>query len=110
MNAAHTLDALLAPLAAGAGGQGSMIMLLMPIVLLVMLVMMSRSQSKRRRERLNMLMGLKKGDRVSTTGGMIGVIDNVRDNDVTIRLDGDGVKIKFRKSGVAYLLQDDDQS
>ena len=108
MNAAPTLDALLAPLAAGQ--PGSMIMLLMPIALLVMLVMMSRSQSKRRRQRVNMLMSLKKGDRVATTGGMIGVITNVRDNDVTILLDGDGVKVKFRKSGVAYPLQDDDQN
>ncbi|NQT85671.1 preprotein translocase subunit YajC [bacterium] len=112
MNALHTLDALLGPLAASTPAQPNMLTSLMPLVLIffVFYFLIIRPQGKRRRERVDMLTNLQKGNRVITTGGMIGAITTVRDKDVTIAVEGDGVKMKFRKSGIAYVLGEEDLS
>jgi len=111
MNVPH-IEALLAPLADAPPQQPNMLASLMPLILIfvVFWFLIIRPQGKRRRERMEMLTGLQKGNKVLTTGGMIGTITTVRDHDVTVALDGDGVKVKFRKSGIAYVLGEEDLS
>lgn len=52
-----------------------------------------------------MLAGLKNGDDVVTTGGMIGTISAIHEDEtLTLRLKPDNVKVQISKSAVAGLL------
>jgi preprotein translocase subunit YajC len=60
---------------------------LLPILLIigVFYILLIRPQQKRQRELQETISQLKAGDRVVTTGGVIGTITNVRDTSFLIR-------------------------
>src|SRR5688572_31694580 len=68
------------------GGWGTLTGFL-PILLIigVFYVMLIRPQQKRQRELQEMISTLKTGDRVVTTGGVIGTITTVKDTSLLIR-------------------------
>ena len=74
----------------------------MPLVLVMLIFyfMLIRPQKKQERERQDMLAKIKKNDEVVTSGGMHGVVLNVKDKTVTLRID-DNVKIEIDRSAVA---------
>ena len=57
-----------------------------------------------------MLASLKPGDRVTTNGGIRGVIVNVKDDLLVIRTAPDGVKLEFVKSAVAAVTTEEDNT
>lgn len=58
-------------------------------------VLMIRPQQKRFKEHAAMLSSLKKGDKVVTSGGLIGKIDKIKDGDDEVVVDlGSSVKVK----------------
>jgi preprotein translocase subunit YajC len=58
-----------------------------------------RPQSKKAKEHQKMLSELKKGDDVSTQGGVIGKITGIKDNEVTLQVQ-EGVRIRFLRSAI----------
>jgi len=58
-----------------------------------------RPQSKKAKEHQRMLSELKKGDDVSTQGGIIGKITGIKDNEVTLQVQ-EGVRIRVLRSAV----------
>jgi len=58
-----------------------------------------RPQSKKAKEHQRMLSELKKGDDVSTQGGIIGKITGIKDNEVTLQVQ-EGVRIRFLRSAI----------
>ncbi len=58
-----------------------------------------RPQSKKAKEHQKMLSELKKGDDVSTQGGIIGKITGIKDNEVTLQVQ-EGVRIRFLRSAI----------
>lgn len=84
----------------GGGGIESYI----PIVLMVGIIyfLMIRPQQKQQKELRKMRDGLKKDDRVVTTGGIHGVISAVKGDIVTLRV-ADGVKVDFDRSAIVAL-------
>ncbi|MDQ3472506.1 MAG: preprotein translocase subunit YajC [Acidobacteriota bacterium] len=68
------------------GGFGALTPLL-PMVLIigVFYVLLIRPQQKRQRDLQATIAGLKAGDRIVTTGGVIGTITSVKDNSFLIR-------------------------
>jgi preprotein translocase subunit YajC len=60
---------------------------LMPLVLIIAVfyVLLIRPQQKRQRQLQDTIASLKIGDRIVTTGGIIGVITNIRDSSFVIR-------------------------
>ena len=58
-----------------------------------------RPQSKKAKEHQKMLSELKKGDDVSTQGGIIGKITGIKDNEVTLQVQ-EGVRIRVLRSAV----------
>jgi preprotein translocase subunit YajC len=62
-----------------------------------------RPQSQQRKQAQKMLEALKKGDRVTTVGGIRGVVVAVRDSTVTLKVDT-ATKIEFNKSAISSLL------
>ena len=76
-----------------------------PILLIfaVMYLLMIRPQQQRQKQMDLMLKALKKGDRVVTTGGLIGTVVGVEDAKVVLRI-SDEVKAEFTKASVVQVL------
>lgn len=79
----------------------------LPLILLFVIFyfMLIRPQQKQQRKRQDLLKSLKKGDRVVTIGGMYGVIKEINDNVLTLRI-ADNVNVKLVRGGVDRVLDD----
>ena len=99
------MNTLFIPLQAQAAGQaaaggGQMGFWLMIILLFgVMYFFMIRPQRKQQNELEAFRSSLKKGDKVVTTGGIYGTVDEITDRTVLIKVDGD-VKLRMDKSAI----------
>lgn len=69
-------------------------------MIVIMYYVMIRPQSKRQKEHQRLISALKTGDRVVTSSGIHGMITNVKDTTVTVKV-ADNVKIEMEKSAVA---------
>jgi len=99
------------PAAQGGGqAQGGGIMGFLPLILIFVIFyfLMIRPQQKKAKEHKAMLDNLKKGDKIITSGGIYGLIEEVRPNSVTIKA-GENVKIKIGKGYVAGLQTSEDE-
>ena len=81
----------------GPAGMQSLIFLLLIIV--VFYFFMIRPQMKKQKDATNFRNALKKGDRVTTTGGIYGKINDVKDRTVTLEI-ADNVLVKVDKTAV----------
>ena len=90
--------------AAGAGGGLGMFIPLILIVV-IMYFFMIRPQNKKQKETQKMLDALKKGDKVITIGGIHGVVSQVKENTVVIKVD-DSCKIEFNRTAISTVLTD----
>lgn len=89
------------------GGLGGLTGIL-PIVLImgVFYVLLIRPQQKRQRELQETISTLKSGDKVVTSGGIVGIITNVRDNSFYIRT-AEKTILEVRRSSIAGLDQEE---
>ena len=85
----------------GGGGAGSLVSFA-PLILIfgVMYFFLIRPQKKKQKETQRMLDELKKGDRVVTIVGIHGVIQNVREKSVIVKVD-ENCKLEFIRSAIA---------
>ncbi|HEV7867894.1 MAG TPA: preprotein translocase subunit YajC [Chthoniobacteraceae bacterium] len=60
-----------------------------------------RPQNKRQKDLLNLVSNLKTGDSVVTTGGIHGIISNVKEGNTLLLKVADNVKIEIDKSAIA---------
>ncbi len=93
---------MLMPAAEGAEGGAGGLMSMAPILIMILIFyfLIMRPQSKKQKETKKMLEAVKKGDKITTIGGIRGTVDNVKDDVVTVRVDGN-TKIDFLKSAVS---------
>ena len=70
------------------------------IVLVLMYLFFFRPQQKRMQEQDKVRSGLKRGDSVLTSSGILGTIEGLTDSVVTLQI-ATGVKIKVLKSAIA---------
>ena len=64
-------------------------------------VFMGRGKRKTEAKRKEMLSALKKGDKVTTIGGIIGTVMDIRENEVTIKIDeNNNTRMRFIRSAV----------
>jgi preprotein translocase subunit YajC len=91
-------------LTAEAGG-GNIWMTLMPFVLMfaIFYFLLIRPQQKKNKERAAMLNSLKKGDKVTTIGGLHGTIDSITDDKVVLRVN-DVTKLTFERSAIGNVV------
>ena len=95
----------LAQAAAPSGGAGSFLgnpMFMILAMFAIMYFLVIRPQSKKAKEHQKMLSELKKGDDVSTQGGIIGKITGMKDSEVTLQLQ-EGVRVRVLRSSVTGL-------
>ena len=94
-----------APAAPGGlgGGLGGFIVP-MTLIFVMMYFVMIRPQKKRQMEQQRLINALKTGDRVVTNAGIHGLISNVKDATVILKV-ADNVKIEMEKSAVTTVLK-----
>jgi preprotein translocase subunit YajC len=76
---------------------------LMAFMAIAMYLLMFRPQQKKAREHSELLKNIKNGDRVVTSGGIIGVVVGIKDKSVSIR--SADTKLEILKSSVAEILE-----
>jgi preprotein translocase subunit YajC len=77
-----------------------------PIILIfvIMYFLLFRPQMKRQKEHARLVSTLKTGDRVVTASGIHGLISNVKDRTVIVKI-ADNVKIEMEKSSVTAVVK-----
>ena len=71
---------------------------------LLMYFMMFRPQQKQRKEQDNMMKNLKTGDKVLLSNGILGMIANVKEKTLMVKI-ADNVKIEVLKTSIGAVLQ-----
>jgi preprotein translocase subunit YajC len=85
------------------GGLGGFIVP-MTLIFVMMYFLLIRPQKKRQMEQQRLVSALKTGDRVVTNAGIHGLISNVKDSTVIVKV-ADNVKIEMEKSAIATVLK-----
>ncbi|MBA2742940.1 MAG: preprotein translocase subunit YajC [Chthoniobacterales bacterium] len=77
-----------------------------PIILIfvIMYFLLFRPQMRRQKEQATLVSTLKTGDRVVTASGIHGLISNVKDRTVIVKI-ADNVKIEMEKSAVSSVVK-----
>jgi preprotein translocase subunit YajC len=86
------------------GGIGSFFVPLI-FIFIIMYFVMIRPQKKRQEEQKKLMASLKTGDRVVTNGGIHGLIANVKENTVLVKV-ADNVKIEMEKSAITTVFKE----
>ena len=77
-----------------------------PIILIfvIMYFLLFRPQMRRQKEQAALVSALKTGDRVVTASGIHGLISNVKDRTVIVKI-ADNVKIEMEKTAVTSVVK-----
>lgn len=93
-----------APAASSAAGSASMWIMLI-LIFVVMWFFMIRPQRKQQKALEEMRRSLKKGDKVVTAGGIYGVVADLDERTVLMKVDGE-VKLRVDKSSIQKDMSD----
>ena len=83
-----------------AGGMGSSMFILIAM-LAVMYFIMIRPENKRKKEAEQMRSNVRKGDKITTIGGIIGTVVDVKENNIVIETSADQVRIELAKWAIS---------
>jgi preprotein translocase subunit YajC len=85
-----------------APGPGSFVTSLIPFaaIIAIFYFLIIRPQNKKQKETQRMLSALKKGDKIVTIGGIHGVIQNVKESSVIVKVD-ENTKLEFSRSAIS---------
>ena len=82
--------------ATGASGMSSMLVTLV-LMLAVFYFMLIRPENKRKKEAEQMRSSVKNGDKITTIGGIVGTVVNVKENNLVIETGADQVRVEIAK-------------
>jgi len=88
-----------APQAPGIGS----ILPMMIVIFVVFYFFIIRPQSKKAKETKQLLESVKKGDKIVTIGGILGLVTAVKGNVITLKIAPD-TEVDFKKSAVASIV------
>jgi preprotein translocase subunit YajC len=95
-------------LAAPAGAAGGGLTVLLPLLLIpILYLVMIRPQQRRQKKWQEMLGSIKTGDRVTTAGGIRGIIMSIKDDSIIVRVAPDNIKLEIAKNAIASVTQED---
>ena len=91
------------------GGTGSGLIGMLPFVFIfvIMYYMFLRPQMRRQKEQAKLVSTLKTGDRVVTSSGIHGLISNVKETTVIVKV-ADNVKLEMEKTAVTNVVKAND--
>ena len=84
---------------AGAGMGSSILMLV--AMLAVFYFLLIRPENKRKKDAENMRSAVKNGDKITTIGGIVGTVVNVKDDKIVIETGADQVRIELAKWAIS---------
>ena len=100
----------LAMMGAPAGGSGAapqssaFMFVWLGLMVALFYFMLIRPQKRREKERQTLLSAVKTGDRVLFAGGLLGVVANVKDKTLIVKI-ADNVKVEIVRSCVSQVLE-----
>lgn len=75
------------------------------VFMLVMVFMLFRGPQKQKQQRKQLDQSLAKNDKIQTIGGIIGTIVDIKDNEITLKIDeSNNTKIKILRSAIGKNL------
>ena len=86
--------------AAAAGGLGSTV-IMMVAMLAIFYFMLIRPENKRKKEAEEMRSSVRKGDKITTIGGVVGTVVDVKENNIVVETSADQVRIEFAKWAIS---------
>ena len=86
-------------------GQGIAQFIPLILIFVIFYFFLIRPQQKRVKEHKEMVNSLKRGDEIITSGGIIGIVDRVMEDDRIEVLLGDNVKVQIIKSTITSMLK-----
>jgi len=90
--------------APAAPGSGLIGMLPFVFIFIIMYYVMLRPQMRRQKEQAKLVSALKTGDRVVTASGIHGLISNVKETTVIVKV-ADNVKLEMEKTAVTNVVK-----
>ena len=86
-------------------GQGISQFIPLILIFIIFYFFLIRPQQKRVKDHKVMVEGLKRGDEVITSGGIIGTVERVMEDDRIEVLIGDNIKVQIIRSTITSLLK-----
>ena len=83
-----------------AAGMGSPIIMLV-LMLVIFYFMLIRPENKRKKEAEQMRSSVKTGDKITTIGGIVGVVVNVKEDKIVLETGADQVRIELEKWAIS---------
>ena len=82
---------------------GSMMptVIMMVVMVAVFYFMLIRPENKRKKEAENMRSSVKPGDQITTIGGIVGTVVNVKDDKIVIETSADQVRLELAKWSIS---------
>ena len=87
-----------------AQSSGTTQIMLFAIIGVLFYVMLIRPQQKQRKQHQQMLSAIKTGDQIMTVGGVLGLITNVKEHTVMLKI-ADNVKIEVFRSHISRVIK-----
>ena len=82
-------------------------LLLLPVLFVLLYVLMIVPNQRKQKKWQEMLGKLKAGDKVTTNGGIRGVIVSLKDDSLVLKVMPDNVKLEFVKQAIASVTTDE---
>ena len=92
------------PPAQGAGANAFLNMVPFILIFVIFYFLLIRPQRRQQKEREKMISAIKKNDHVITSGGICGIVDRIKDNDVYLLVDEKAdVKLRILRSSIVMV-------
>ncbi len=78
-------------------GMGMSTIIMLVAMVAIFYFMLIRPENKRKKEAENLRSALKVGDKITTIGGVVGTVVNIKDDKFVIETSADQVRIEFAK-------------
>ena len=85
---------------AAPGGLGGTIVMMLAM-LGIFYFMLIRPENKRKKEAEEMRSSVRKGDKITTIGGVVGTVVDVKENNIVVETSADQVRIEFAKWAIS---------
>ena len=77
-----------------------------PLIMMVLMIaifyfMLIRPENKRKKEAEQMRSSVRKGDKITTIGGIVGTVVDVKENNIVVETSADQVRIEFAKWAIS---------
>ena len=86
---------------AGAGASMGSTIVMMVAMIAIFYFMLIRPENKRKKEAEQMRSAVKKGDKITTIGGIVGTVVDVKENNIVIETSADQVRIELAKWAIS---------